>query len=325
MILLLFFILNSSGITSTGMPSSGDHSSVDLPYIDSLFVRATVGRFDYLDLNQPARDTFVILSQSELFIDDSISSNDSICNYLVNKLSIASSRQFIAIVDIFTKIGKPCYNILLNNLQLKDIETQLSIIYIAGKIKDTLLSDSLISLYSEDTYNTCIYNIFKDSTFWRVKANISRILDIDEKYIPIILENLNDSHPKVRLYSLISFLNLKIIDNSFLPYIIPLLSDENIDIRSTASVIISSMQKPNISDEINFKNSFELIHAISFNSASLDFLISISDTSDLITKIYIYNEMSNTTEGIEYLNFLLQFNKDNAIIINSLNRIIKNE
>lgn len=203
-------------------------STIDLTPIDSLFVRASVGRYDWLELNEPARESFVQIE------------GDYIFDFLTSKLKDASAREFLAISEIFKIMGVRSRERLISLMEEDDEGLKISAIYISGEMKDSLL-------INRASYNSADEN-------WRIRANVARILGntSDSSLLPVISNMLTDLHPTVRLNALVSLGKFEDIPSDILRKTVGLLCDSTLFVREKAVEIL--LIEDSISAEILLEN-----------------------------------------------------------------------
>ena len=214
-------------------------SPPELSYLDSLFIRATVGRIDYLELNEPARESLANFPE------------DSIGQYLINKFSGCSAREFHSLVDIFKKMDIRGRSSLLQGINTEDLDIKLASIYTAGEIKDTFLISQCIPLVNDSNY--------------QVRANIARILYIlnDSLALNNLIELVNDSVFTVKLYALISLGKIDIPLDYELPRLIHCVEDSNVAVRSAMAEIISKLNQEGLNQIIQHYPNLDSISKLS--------------------------------------------------------------
>jgi len=281
--------------------------NTELSWLDSLFVRASVGRFDYLYLNEGARDS---ISKIE---------SDTISQYLVNKFSTCSAREFHTIVDILKRMDERSRPALSNGLKSEDLQIKISTLYTIGEISDSLLIFEALENFED--------------TNWKVRANIARILGFYDipALIPHMIKYLNDPESRVRLYSLISLGKLENLNDSFISYILPNLVDEDVNIRSAASGVLIKFGDKCVEIlkekfwELPKVSQFEIIEVlgeIGSNSA-VQFLSVLIDDSDEYRRAFIYNELSKSENGLKMIERL--YEDESSLFLRSLLENIKND
>ncbi|MBN2364081.1 HEAT repeat domain-containing protein [candidate division WOR-3 bacterium] len=183
---------------------------VELTPLDSLFVRASVGRFDWLDLNQPARESFAEIGDEEVL------------DFLCGKLENASAREFGAIIEIFKLMNDRARETVLKLMNDPDEEMRISAVYIAGEMKDTTLIKASANLAFDGN--------------WRVRSNAARTLGVapDTSHLTILHFLLRDSIPSVRLNAIISIGKFQNIPDYIIETASRLLCDSNLFIREKA-------------------------------------------------------------------------------------------
>lgn len=183
---------------------------VELTPLDSLFVRASVGRFDWLDLNQPARESFAEIGDEEVL------------DFLCGKLENASAREFGAIIEIFKLMNDKAQETVLKLMNDPDEEMRISGVYIAGEMKDTTLIKASANLAFDAN--------------WRVRANAARTLGVapDTSHLSVLHYLLHDSIPSVRLNAVISIGKFQNIPDDIIETAFRLLCDSNLFIREKA-------------------------------------------------------------------------------------------
>lgn len=216
---------------------SGSHP--ELSYLDSLFIRASVGRIDYLELNEPARESLANFPE------------DSIGRYLLNKFSGCSAREFHSLVEIFKKMETRGRTSLVQGLHSEDMDIKLASIYTAGEIKDTFLISQCISLANDSNY--------------QVRANIARILYILDDSLALynLIKLVNDSVFTVKLYALISLAKIDIPLDCQLPWFIHCIEDSNVGVRATMAEIISKLNQDGIDQIIQLYPDLDSISKLS--------------------------------------------------------------
>lgn len=280
---------------------------MELSWLDSLFVRASVGRFDYLNLNEGARDSISKID------------NDTIAHYLVNKFSSSSAREFHTIVDILKRMGERSRPALLNGLKSTDLQIKISTIYTIGEISDSLLIFEALENF-EDT------NL-------KVRVNLARILGFYDipVLVPYMIKYLSDTESRVRLYSLISLGRLENINDSLIPYILPNLADEDINIRSAAAGVLTKFGDKGVEileehfSELPYISQFEIIEVLGEigSHSALQFLAEIILDSDEYRRAFIYNALSKSETGLEMIK---RFNEDeSSLVLRSFLENIKND
>lgn len=185
-------------------------SSVQLSALDSLFVRASVGRFDMLELNAPARES---LSR---FTDGSA------VEFLKGKIKDASAREFLTIVEIFKLMKDEARTAVLDLMDSPDEDLRSSAVYITGELNDSILLSRASDLARD--------------TSWRVRANTARILGTDSGglYLRELGILIFDTIPSVRLNALVSLEKIQKLPPELLEDVSFLLDDSNLFIREKA-------------------------------------------------------------------------------------------
>ncbi len=281
--------------------------NTELSSLDSLFVRASVGRFDYLSLNEGARDS---ISKIDC---------DTISHYLVNKFSSCSAREFHTIVDILKRMGERSRPALSNGLKSENLNIKISALYTIGEISDSLLIFEALESF-EDTNR-------------KVRVNIARIIGFYDfpALIPYMIEYLNDSESRVRLYNLVSLSRLENLNDSFIPYILPNLIDEDINIRSAAAEVLSKFGDRGVEIlkgkfiELPYISQFEIIEVLGEigTYSALQFLVEIIYDSDEYRRAFIYNALSKSETGLEMIERL--YENESSLLLRSLLENIKND
>ncbi|MBN1151453.1 HEAT repeat domain-containing protein [candidate division WOR-3 bacterium] len=204
-------------------------SSTDLTVLDSLFVRASVGRYDWIELNEPARESFARME------------GDYVLDFLTSKLKHASAREFLAITEIFKIMGIRTRERLLSLMENEDEDLKISAVYISGEMEDSFLINRASNLSQDEN--------------WRVRANVARILgnSCDPFLIPVIKDMLDDFYPTVRLNALVSLGKFDDLPFDVLLRTADLLCDSNLFVREKAVEIL--LIEDSISAEILLQNS----------------------------------------------------------------------
>ncbi|MBN1620789.1 hypothetical protein JW890_08695 [candidate division WOR-3 bacterium] len=232
-------------------------------------MRASVGRFDMLELNAPARESLSRIADG------------SAVEFLKGKIKDASAREFLTIVEIFKLMKDEGRAAVLDLMASSDADIRSSALYIAGEMNDSML----LSRASDLTWDTS----------WRVRANTARILGTDSN--GLFLQELRilmlDTIPSVRLNALVSLEKIQKLPPELLEDVSLLLGDSNLFIREKALDVL--LKDDSSSFEILFKRKDSipiLVTALFFvrssHPGSCLELRKILDTADEDTKKAVF-------------------------------------